>query len=158
MRNLYPFEKLLVLAALGFIVVLMVGNGGWIMAPLFLAAMVWIYVKTGAMEKKRAMDAVAHASNAHVSGVEGTAIAIAYAVGESRPVVQVFADRAKGRYEPDQLRTVGITGDRKGMYRYLRLEVKDADRPEWVIRLDSEQEARQWKERITQFVENGGRG
>lgn len=161
MRNLYLFEKLLVVGLVGFIVVIMVGSSpaGMFIAPIFVVGLIGLYVFIGNQANTTARAAVAHVNNSYVSAREGTAIGLAYAKGEdNRPVLQVFANGKKGYYAPQDLRSVGLHDDRKGNLRNVLLKVKDPDRPEWIIHFNSRQEATQWKERIMQFAETCGRG
>lgn len=161
MRNLYLFEKLLVIGTIGFIVVMLLfgnaGAAGKFFAPVFVVGLIWLYFHTAKQANAKAREAVAHVNNGYVSAVEGTGIGLAYLKPGFRAVVQVYANGKRGSYEPDLLRGVGLKDDRKGVYRCILLEVKDPDEPEWLIRFDSEKEAKQWKERIMQFAETGGR-
>ena len=159
MRNMYFFEKLILFGAIGALCVLVVMGGGFgttiVLAPILLG-IAWLYYYSGERMNAQASAAVAHANANFSSTYEGTAISIAYAANGSRPALQVSSQGRRGTYQSHELRSVGLQDDRKGVYRYVLLLVKDAEHPEWLIHFRSVAEAKSWKERILQFCEERG--
>lgn len=158
MRNLSLFETLVVFGGAALMAWMMwsAGGMGLVLGPLFLGLVVVLFFKFGSAGKRRALEAVSHVNARHTSVVDGTGIAVAYARQGSTPALLLFANGQEGCYEPDELRTVALRADHRGVYRRLMLAVKDPSTPEWLINLRNHEEAKQWRERVTLFAERGG--
>ena len=160
MRNLFFGEKLLLLGLIGFPAFMAWEShnvAGGILLAAIVALLTVVIVLTRNSTARTVRSAIAHPNNRYASVLEGSGIGLAYAKDGEPAMLRVYSGGSLACFEPHQLRSVGLEHDRKQVLRNILLMVKDADRPERYISFRNTTEAKQWKERITQFAESGGR-